>query len=103
MVKKTSEVSIEQLPGMMVDQVPARFAVWTREEGGEGGDWALVREDFRTVEDLGRFIHELQLQNDHSVVIREHGHKVGMKPLLELLQEKGVLHCDCDLSKRRQK
>jgi hypothetical protein len=93
MVKKTAEVSIEQLPGMMVDQEPARFAVWTREEGG---DWGLVREDFRTVEDLGRFIHELQVQNEHSVVIREHGHKVGMKPLLELLQETGVLHCDCD-------
>jgi hypothetical protein len=55
------------------------------------------------VEDLGRFIHELQVQNEHSVVIREHGHKVGMKPLLELLQETGVLHCDCDLSKRRRK
>jgi hypothetical protein len=93
MVKKTAEVSIEQLPGMMVDQEPSRFAVWTREEGG---DWGLVREDFRTVEDLGRFIHGLQVQNEHAVVIREHGHKVGMKPLLELLQETGVLHCDCD-------
>ena len=93
MVKKTAEVSIEQLPGMMVDQEPSRFAVWTREEGG---DWGLVREDFRTVEDLGRFIHALQVQNEHAVVIREHGHKVGMKPLLELLQETGVLHCDCD-------
>jgi hypothetical protein len=101
MVKKTAEVSIEQLPGMMVDQVPSRFAAWTREEGG---DWGLVREDFRTVEDLGRFIHKLQVKNEHSVVIREHGHKVGMKPLLELLQETGVLHCDCDdLSKRRYK
>jgi hypothetical protein len=101
MVKKTAEVSIEQLPGMMVDQEPARFAVWTREEGG---DWGLIREDFRTVEDLGRFIHELQIQNEHSVVIREHGHKVGMKPLLELLQETGVLHCDCDdLGKLRHK
>ena len=93
MVKKTAEISIEQLPGMMVDQEPSRFAVWTREEGG---DWGLVREDFRTVEDLGRFIHGLQVQNEHAVVIREHGHKVGMKPLLELLQETGVLHCDCD-------
>jgi len=93
MVKKTAEISIEQLPGMMVDQEPSRFAVWTREEGG---DWGLVREDFRTVEDLGRFIHDLQVQNEHAVVIREHGHKVGMKPLLELLQETGVLHCDCD-------
>jgi hypothetical protein len=100
MVKKTAEVSIEQLPGTMVDQVPSRFAVWTREEGG---DWGLVREDFRTVGDLGRFIHELQVQNEHSVVIREHGHKVGMKPLLELLQETGVLHCDCDITKRRHK
>jgi hypothetical protein len=26
-----------------------------------------------------------------------------MKPLLELLQEAGVLHCDCDVSKRRHK
>jgi len=101
MVKKTAEVSIEQLPGMMVDQEPSRFAVWTREEGG---DWGLVREDFRTVEDLGRFIHGLQVQNEHAVVIREHGHKVGMKPLLELLQETGVLHCDCDdIGKLRHK
>ena len=101
MVKKTAEVSIEQLPGMMVDQEPSRFAVWTREEGG---DWGLVREDFRTVEDLGRFIHGLQVQNEHAVVIREHGHKVGMKPLLELLQETGVLHCECDdLGKLRHK
>ena len=101
MVKKTAEISIEQLPGMMVDQEPSRFAIWTREEGG---DWGLVREDFRTVEDLGRFIHALQVQNEHAVVIREHGHKVGMKPLLELLQETGVLHCDCDdLGKLRHK
>jgi len=101
MVKKTAEISIEQLPGMMVDQEPSRFAIWTREEGG---DWGLVREDFRTVEDLGRFIHALQVQNEHAVVIREHGHKVGMKPLLELLQETGVLHCDCDdIGKLRHK
>ena len=101
MVKKTAEISIEQLPGMMVDQEPSRFAIWTREEGG---DWGLVREDFRTVEDLGRFIHGLQVQNEHAVVIREHGHKVGMKPLLELLQETGVLHCDCDdIGKLRHK
>jgi hypothetical protein len=100
MAKKTAEASIEQLPGTLIDQVPARFAVWTREKDG---DWALVREDFRTVDELGRFIHKLQLENDHAVVIREHGHKLGMKPLLELLQETGVLHCDCDLPKSRHK
>jgi hypothetical protein len=100
MAKKTAEVSIEQLPGTLADQVPSRFAVWTREVEG---DWALVREDFRTVEDLGRYIHGLQVKSDHSVVIREHGHRPGMKPLLELLQESGVLHCDCDLPKSRHK
>jgi hypothetical protein len=100
MAKKTAEVSIEQLPGALIDQVPARFAVWTREKDG---DWALVREDFRTVEDLGRFIHQLQMENDHDVVIREHGYKPGMKALLELLQESGVLRCDCDVSKSRHK
>ena len=100
MVKKVVEVSIEQLPGMMVDQVPARFAAWTREEDG---DWTIVKDDFRTVEDLGRFIHDLQLNNDHAVVIKEHGHKSGMKPLMDLLQETGMLRCDCDLPKRRHK
>ena len=100
MARKTAEVSIEQLPGTLIDQVPSRFAVWTREKDG---DWALVREDFRTVVDLGRFIHTLQVENEHAVVIREHGHKPGMKPLLELLQEAGVLHCDCDLPKSRHK
>jgi hypothetical protein len=100
MPKKTADVSIEQIPGMLVDQGPARFAVWIREEGG---DWTLVREDFRTVEELGRYIHELQVANDHAVVIREHGHRAGTKPLLELLQETGVLQCDCDTSKKRHK
>ena len=100
MPRKIADVSIEQLPGALVDQVPARFAVWTRETDG---DWALVREEFRTVTELGRFIHDLQAQNDHAVVIREHGHKPGMKPLLELLQESGVLRCDCELPKSRHK
>jgi len=100
MARKTAEVSIEQLPGTLIDQDPSRFAVWTREKDG---DWALVREDFRTVEELGRFIHKLQVENDHDVVIREHGHKPGMKPLLELLQESGVLRCDCDQPKSRHK
>ena len=100
MPRKTADVSIEQIPGMMVDQGPARFAVWTRDVEA---DWVLVREDFRTVEELGRFIHDLQMANDHEVVIREHGYKVGMKPLLELLQEAGVLRCDCDLMKTRHK
>jgi hypothetical protein len=100
MPKKTAEVSIEQLPGAMIDQVPSRFAMWTREKDG---DWALVREDFRNVADLGRYIHQLQVANDHAVVIREHGHKPGMKPLLELLQETGVLRCDCDVPKTRHK
>ena len=100
LAKKIVEVSIEQLPGMLVDQVPARFAVWTREEGG---DWTIVKDDFRTVDELGPYIHDLQVKNDHSVVIREHGHKCGMKPLLELLQEKGVLNCDCEPPKKRHK
>ena len=100
MAKITADVSIEQLPGTMIEQVPSRFAVWTRETEG---DWVLVRKEFRTVDDLGRFIHELQVENDHAVIIREHGHKPGMKPLMELLQEAGVLRCDCDLTKRRHK
>ena len=100
MARKTAEISIEQLPGTLVDQVPARFAVWTREKDG---DWTLVREDFRTVEELGPFIHKLQIENDHDVVIREHGHKPGMKPLLELLQESGSLRCDCEQPKSRHK
>ena len=100
MAKKIAEVSIEQLPGMLVDQIPARFAVWTREEEGE---WTLVKHDFRTIEELGPYLHDLQVNYDHAVVIREHGHKSGMKPLLELLQEKGVLHCDCDTPKTRHK
>jgi len=100
MPKKIADVSIEQLPGALIDQEPARFAVWTREEEG---DWTLVREDFRTVEELGRFIHELQMKNDHAVIIREHGHKPGMKPLMELLQESGVLRCDCEIPKLRHK
>jgi hypothetical protein len=97
---KTADVSIEQVPGMLIDQGPARFAVWVREQGGE---WTLVREDFRTTDELGRFIHELQMANDHQVIIREHGHKTGMKPLLELLQESGALRCDCDTTKIRHK
>jgi len=100
MPKKTADVSIEQIPGTLVDQGPARFAVWIRDEGG---DWTLVREDFRAVDELARYIHELQVANDHEVVIREHGYKTGMKPLLELLQETGVLHCDCDISKKHHK
>ena len=100
MGKKIAEVSIEQLPGMLVDQVPARFAMWTREEDG---DWTIVKDDFRNVDDLGRYIHDLQIKNDHAVVIREHGHKSGMKPLLELLQEKGALTCDCEPPKTRHK
>lgn len=99
-MKKTADVSIEQIPGLLIDQDPVRFAVWVREPGG---DWSLVREDFRTVEELGRYIHELQVANDHQVIIREHGHKAGMKPLLERLQEAGVLHCDCDITKTRHK
>lgn len=100
MPKKITEVSIEQLPGMLIDQVPARFAVWTREEDG---DWNLVKEDFRTVEELGRYLHDLQVKNDHAVNIREHGHKTGMKPLQQLLDESGVLRCDCEIPKRRHK
>ena len=99
-MKKTADVSIEQVPGMMIDQGPARFAVWVREQGG---DWTLVREDFRTTDELGRYIHELQMANDHQVIIREHGYKAGMKPLLELLQEAGALRCDCDTTKNRHK
>jgi hypothetical protein len=100
MPMKTADVSVEQIPGLLTDQGPAGFAVWTREAEG---DWELVREDFKTVEDLGRYIHELQLAHDHQVVIREHGHRPGMKPLLELMQEAGVLQCDCDKSKTRHK
>jgi len=100
MAKRIAEVSIEQMPGVLTDQAPARFAVWTREEEG---DWALVREDLRTVEELGRFLHDLQLKNDHSVKIREHGAKPGMKPLMQFLEDSGVLRCDCDATKRRHK
>src|SRR2546428_13806129 len=74
--------------------------MWTREEDG---DWTIVKEDFRTVQELGRFLHDLQVKNDHAITIREHGHKAGMKPLQELLDESGVLRCDCDIPKRRPK
>jgi len=94
------EVSVEQIPGMMVDQVPAGFAVWTREEDG---DWTLIKGEFRNVDDLGRFLHQLQVDNEHSVRIREHGHKPGMLPLEQLLDGSGALNCSCDIPKRRHK
>jgi len=99
-VSKVVEVSIEQIPGMLIDQVPAGFAAWTREEGG---GWTHVKRELRTVEDLGRFLHGLQLQNDHAVTVREHGHKPGMLPLQQLLDGSGALRCDCDIPKRRHK
>lgn len=99
MAKKIIEVSIEQLPALLIDQAPARFAMWTREEDG---DWTIVKEDFRTVEELGRYLHDLQVKNDHAIVIREHGHKSGMKPLQQLLEESGVLRCHCDIPPKRR-
>ena len=37
---------------MLIDQIPAGFAAWTREEDGQ---WTIVKRELRTVEDLGRF------------------------------------------------